>query len=451
MIYIFFLIIISVHSLILSNIQFTAWPEMFSYPYLLNNGFKMYKDIGFPYQPILPLILEFVFRIFGFKLLSLQIFTWLIILINDCLIFLISLKLTGKKILSVIPLAIYVLIQPLAEGNMLWFDLATTPFILLGVYLLLKLKSTINYFLFGLMFSIAFFIKQQTGILYLLLISYLILSKNFREMFYILAGSILPAIFVLFYVIFNGIISDYIFWTIEVPVLWYPKFPGYTDLPSIKEALFVGILFIPVVYSGFKLLGKDTNFTVVFFLFTGAFIAAFPRFAFFRFQPALALYVVLLMYIIPVLKIRFRLIFYSIAILVFGLLLKNNLQFFYLPARFYGDSEYKTSQNMGNFVSHGQTLYLLNEHSLFYILTSTIPPKPWIDNYVWYMEIEGMQTKVIDGLNKNPPKIIFRKNPIAGNWYNLGAYEPKKIVEYIEQNYQKTAIIESEIEVWKRN
>src|SRR3990167_1746027 len=93
MIYIFFLIIISVHSLILSNIQFTAWPEMFSYPYLLNNGFMLYRDQALPYQPLLVLILSKIYIIFGYDINVLKIFTWGIILINDLLIFLISQKL----------------------------------------------------------------------------------------------------------------------------------------------------------------------------------------------------------------------------------------------------------------------------------------------------------------------------------------------------------------------
>lgn len=451
MIYIFFLLILFVHLFILSHIQFTAWPEMFTYPYLLNNGFKLYQDIGFPYQPLLPLILNSVFNLFGFSLSVLQLFTWSLVMINDFFIFLIAIKIMGRKYATLTPLILYAVLQPLAEGNMLWFDLATTPLILLGVLLFLQFKSYRKYFLLGIALSLSFFIKQQTGILYLVLITYLALRKRMREIYHILAGSTLPAISILIYVILNGTLKDYVFWTIEVPIIWYPKFPGYTDLPSIKETFLVGLFFIPIFISSIKLLRKDTSFGIVLTLFLGAFLAAFPRFAFFRFQPALALYVVLLMYIIPDLKMKTRFLLFTIVILIFCLLLKNNLQLLNLPARFYGVAEYRISQNMGNFVTSGQTIYLLNEHSLFYVLTNTIPFKPWIDNYVWYMEIEGMQDKVINGLIKNPPDTIFRKSPLTGNWYSLGTYEPKKIVEYIEQNYRKIDVIESEIEVWRKN
>jgi len=57
----------TLHLFILIHLQFTSWPEMFSYPYLLNNGFNLYKDIALPYQPLLMLILSVVYKIFGYN------------------------------------------------------------------------------------------------------------------------------------------------------------------------------------------------------------------------------------------------------------------------------------------------------------------------------------------------------------------------------------------------
>ena len=79
-----------------------------------------------------------------------------------------------------------------------------------------------------------------------------------------------------------------------------------------------------------------------------------------------------------------------------------------------------------------------------------LPPKPWIDNYIWYMEIDGMQDKIIKGFSKDKPEFIFRKPSQSGNWYSLGTYEPRKIVSFVEKNYEKIDNIGS-IEVWRRN
>jgi len=207
------------HLLILTHLQFTSWPEMFSYPYLLNNGFSLYKDIALPYQPLLMLILSVVYKIFGYNLLTLQIFAWMLILLSDILIFLISKKILGFKLSNLAPVLLMVLITPIASGNTLWFDLATIPFILLAF-----LASLYNKFLFmGFFFAAAFYIKQQTGLAILFLSIYFLFSKRFKDLFGFILGFLALSLLVLAYIIYNGIFQDYLFWTILVPLYWYPK------------------------------------------------------------------------------------------------------------------------------------------------------------------------------------------------------------------------------------
>ena len=166
--------LIYLHILILSQLQFTAWPEMFSYPYLLNHGFHLYKDIALPYQPLLPIILSQVFQVWGFSLDVLIVLTWGIIITSDLLIFFISIKLIGQKLLSITPLLLYILIQPFAEGSMFWFDLAVTPVLLLGVASYLFLGDLKKLFFLGFFLSLAFFVKQQIGLVFILVGSYLL-------------------------------------------------------------------------------------------------------------------------------------------------------------------------------------------------------------------------------------------------------------------------------------
>ena len=133
--YLFLLILLGIHFFLLFNLKFTAWPEMLSYPYLRNNGYLLYKDMIHPYPPVLTMALSIVFKLFGYKLIILKVFTWLVILANDILIFLIARKLTKKDVFALLSLGLYVLIQPFLEGNQLWFDLAITPFILASSFL----------------------------------------------------------------------------------------------------------------------------------------------------------------------------------------------------------------------------------------------------------------------------------------------------------------------------
>lgn len=430
------------HLLILANLQFTAWPEMFSYPYLLNNGFNLYKDIALPYQPVLVLLLSGIYKIFGMNLLTLQIFTSCIILFSDFLIFLISQKILGEKLLSLVPLALYIAIQPLTSGDMLWFDLATVPFILLAIISLLNDK----YFLFGVFLGGAFFIKQQVGVAIALVLIYLLLTKKFSNLFKSALGLLIIALLVSLYVLKTGIINDYIFWTFTVPTVWYPKLPGYSNWPTFPQLIMISIIFLPGIVLTLKNLKTSRmSLKIILLFWIGLFIVAFPRFDYFRFQPALVAYIILVALLLK--KANIAILCLPILLAIF-ILSPDNLGNINLPTRFYGPGELALAKHIEQLSSTPDKIYLLGVPSIEYVLSNRLPPKPWVDNYVWYMEIEGIQDKVLAGFQKEKPKLILWKTPKSGNWYDLGVYQPQKIVEYIMINYEKTGNLNDGIELW---
>lgn len=128
-VYLFLLILLGIHIFLLFNLKFTAWPEMLSYPY----------------PPVLTFVLSIIYKLFGYRLIVIKVFTWLIILANDILIFKIVNKVVNSEQWSVISVLFYALIQPFLEGNQLWFDLAIVPSVLLGLLFFLNKK----YFLSG--------------------------------------------------------------------------------------------------------------------------------------------------------------------------------------------------------------------------------------------------------------------------------------------------------------
>ena len=97
MIFIVLILIGILHLLTLSQLTFTAWPEMLSYPYLISKEFIPYKDFIMPYPPGLVFILSTVFNIFGFSLIVLKTFTWILILLIDLMIFLILRRISGRN------------------------------------------------------------------------------------------------------------------------------------------------------------------------------------------------------------------------------------------------------------------------------------------------------------------------------------------------------------------
>lgn len=440
-------ILIILHFVILMNIQFTAWPEMFAYPYLLNNDFKLYQDIVLPYEPLLPVILSWVYKVFGYNLLILKIFTWIIILISDLLIFFISFKVIGRKVLSLLPLCIYVIVQPLADGNLLWFDLATVPFILTAL-LIFFLDKKKKFFFLGLFLAFAFFIKQQIGLVLLFLIFYLIFSKQFKNLKQFIYGIVTPGVLIFSYVIFFSNAKDWFFWTNIVPVFWYPKFPGYTRWPEIFEMIKLLLLFGPPLYMATKYWKTSYHLRITTLIFFALLLTSFPRFEFFRIQQGIAVFVILIALLISINRVK---IFFLIpGSILFALLsLNGTLRNVLLPARFYEPWQIENAATFKNYAKLDEKVYFLGLESSNYVITGLLPSKPWVDNFIWYMEIPGIQEKVVGGFKNTPPEVIFWRKPNPGNWYDLGTYQPGKIVEYIKLNYERIEALD-EVEVWKR-
>ena len=75
------------HFFLLSKLQFTAWPELLSYPYFFASGLKLYKDFIMPYPPGLIFYLVLTFKYLGFSPESLKYSFWLLVLFTDLALF----------------------------------------------------------------------------------------------------------------------------------------------------------------------------------------------------------------------------------------------------------------------------------------------------------------------------------------------------------------------------
>ena len=73
--------------------NFTAWPEMLAWPYLILQGWLPYKDIAIAHTPLLLIILAGYFKVFTLGIFQLKVFTWILISINTLLLYFVK----GKK------------------------------------------------------------------------------------------------------------------------------------------------------------------------------------------------------------------------------------------------------------------------------------------------------------------------------------------------------------------
>lgn len=426
----------------------TAWPEMFSYPYLINKGFLIYKDFVHPYEPLLSFFLSVIYNVFGYDLKVYQWVIWSILIINHILLFLTTWKLAGKNI-AALSVFFYALLQPVLDGNMLWFDLAVSPLIIASLFVFSFIRNnSLKYLSLGLTLSLAVFVKQQAGLILFFLFIYLLVSKNFKLLKFFLLGSIIPATIIFGVIVYLGVFEDFIFWTLQFPFIWLPQFPGYSQMPSIRQAVNTLVIFSPaVIFVLFYFRSLKTFEKIILLILTANILMAFPRFSYFHLQPALVTYLLLLP---AVVKKNFKAGLIVMLFLSLGgvLLWKDERPFVDIEsARFYEKEDIEFANTIKSESMGFESIYLFGPHSLAYVLSDTIPPKPWVENFVWYFEIPGMQEKFIKGLDSSKT-IIFKSPPLEGNWFDLRVYQPAKVIDYINSNYRQTYKLKGNIEVW---
>ena len=450
------LVLLLVHLLFLINTQFTLWPEMVVYPYLLNNGFLLYRDIINPYPASLTWFLAIFAKIFGYSPLPYQILTWIIILIIDLSIYIISQKVFKNKLFALSSVAFFAVLSIPFGVNGLWFDLVQTPLILWALYFFYKFlnaknKNDLKYNLFAsfLLLTIAFFIKQQVFWVFLVLLL-LALSKYKLNVFKFLKNHYLAAlpfcallIFHFVYFLAQGTLTDFTFWVFYFPVFLASKMPGYILLPSAKQMLIVFALFVffvPTMVKKSQILFLVTPAVLILF--------AYPRFDYFHLVPALAVIAVVFGSNFEYLKKSVIHVkgFFLLALLFLGLFTFRYFQnHWHKEVRFFEQEVLKNARVVDLIAEEGKTVYLQNAPDQLLSLSGTLPPKPWADDFPWYLEVPNLQKKVVDNLEKDKPRYIIFQPYLEGEKYELGTYRPGIIADYIDNNYVNFAQIDHDL------
>lgn len=447
--------IIGAHLLLLFITQFTLWPEMVVYPYLMNNGFELYRDIINPYQPLFLYFLMGFSKVVGYRPLPYQLLTYFMIILIDLIIFKTSIVLFKNKMTSYLSVIFFVIFSIPFGVNGLWFDLVQTPFIIGSVYylyLFVKQPNRKNIFYLSILLTITFFIKQQ-AIWLIVLTAGLIIYRYKTKTLEIVKNNVLtlvPFIIILFLFIvlfaFKETLSDYIFWSLRFP-LFASSLPGYLLLPKPKELLFVSTLFLIAVTSIF-LLKKEK---IIAGSALSLFLFAYPRFDYFHLVPALAVISLVFGQTLKSLKSSLKIILFSFLTFLLSILFINRFQNSFLEeTRFFEKDIMISSQQISKEVYSEKLVFLQNAPDQLLPLASLIPTKPWADDFPWYMEVNNIQTQVLAGLEKQNPKVIISSPYIKGETYGLGVYRPVKIVEFIEKNFKKEKEINKNFLIYRK-
>lgn len=345
---------------------------------------------------------------------------------------------------------------------MLWFDLAIVPPVLLGLFFIIlndqkKSRSKLNLFVSGLFFTIAGFVKQTAGIVYLVAVFYLLLKKvSFNQLKYFLLGPLLIGIPLLVRLVQEGALQDFIHWVIIYPATMWKNFSGYVQMSINGYQAIVLIIFVCIPLLIILLqpkLWKERYLQLLIPLLLGSLIMVYPRISFFHTQLLLALSVITWVFLLSS----------SSQKLLGGVLLIGGLFLIFLTnhrvvllhewqkeARFYAKSDMELADKIKSKTYNNERIYLQGLHSGLYVLADRLPPKRWTDNFGWYLEITGVQEEITYRWQQNPPSKVLWRIPNQGNWYDLGVYQPKKIAQWIEDNYTRKVEIEPGVWLWEK-
>lgn len=440
------------HLLLLFFTRFTLWPEMVVYPYLLNSGFLLYRDIINPYPPLFPYLLALFSSLFGYQPLPYQILTWFLILITDIAIFLGAAKITKSLKAALFSTLFFVVLSMPFGVNGLWFDLIQTLPVVVAVYFfarhLEKKIDNIDLLLSSVFLATAFFIKQQALWLILWFLAVLLyrersnIKRLARSAFVLIAPLIIGLGIEVFFISRQNLLGDFLTWTVYLPFFKASQIPGYIFLPTLRQAatsILLFSIFLPLIL--------ERNSKQVFYLLTAMVLLlfAYPRFDYFHLIPSLAVLSLVFGLSIGSVKKPKALLIVPAMVLVFffALTIRYLERNWTRQVRFFEKDVLKAANTLQKVNPKGKPIFLQNVSGQILVISQTLPTKPWADSFPWYLEIPGTQEKVLAGILNEKPDLVIYKPYGQGGKYQIASYRPQKIADFLDQNYQNVFFVDS--------
>lgn len=425
--------IVVAHLLLLINLKFTAWPETLLWPYLMIHGWPPYLNIAIVHTPLMLVKLAIFYKIFGVGILQLRIFTWILILVLDFLVFWIAKKLWNIKT-ALVALGSFAIWQVFFDGNGLWFDLFMGVIVLVSYFFVRKK----NYFWAGIFWAFAF-LSKQTAIWFLIPIGLEIVrlaseDSPIKWVIKFIQGVLVISVPFVLTLWISGVLPSFYKWAINFGIFVLPKAQGQVQLPDLRSlavSLFPFLIFAPLIWKTGR---KNINLLV--WAIVGG-LGAYPRFEYFHFQPAIP-FLALATGVFFSTKfwkntlVEIFIIFYVLGSLyLFGGFFMRNFQ---EGTRFYEQDAQDMISYVRSNTKLGDKIFVMNWWDNIYALSDRLPAvDPWVPQLSWYTELPGIQGKMIEDLKSSKPKLVIL-NPYSES--GLSAYIPQKVYNYVMQNYK---------------
>jgi len=433
---ILFLIIIA-HVSILSLIKFFPYPEIFIYPYLVRKGLLPYKDIFDQHFPSL-LFSPVNFASLGVNSeVSARFFNLLLIVMNHILLFSSAnfiLKRQRKK--ALIANILYLLIQPLFEGNFFWLGSLASFFVLLSFYLLLKLRSerevSLSFLVFlGLILGMLLFIKQSMLPFFAIFLVFVFLElKSLRNFLILFFSSLLPFSLSLLWIFNKNIFSDFFYWSVIFNLEIYAEMAR--KLPNTSQLIRFTLFWMTIIIFCF-VKRREKYFPEFFSLLSASFFLILPRFEFVHLQPTIPI-LLLAFEKIRVKFANFAKILSFLWILVLVIWWPRFLSKNFLKESPTFDSVYfEISRRIQSLPGEKNQIFVFGTSPIIYVITNTIPPTPFSLFLPW--NLSAKEESILNGLKINMPSIVVRDIEASVDGKKVIEFS-SRINRFVEENYK---------------
>lgn len=432
-------LIVLIHGFILTRLIYFPYPELFVYPYLLNQGLLPYGQIldqHFPGLMFLPINLN------NLGMLNEQIArVWSIgiVVLIQLLLYIIGQKILASKTKALLVCLVYLFWQPFFEGYVLWID-SFLPLMLLPAfyfsYQAIMTKQLRPIWLAGLFLGLGVVFKQVViplaGVVFILIWWY---RRNWQTVWQFVAGFLpLPLLMVAYYWSM-GVLKDFWFWTVTFNLTTFAE-------QGKKPPFFSGVVRLLGVYApavGLVLAERKLALMLGVYIVAGL-AAIYARFDFVHLQPTLPFVALATVLVIDrVVKLGWG----KLAIVGYCLMLVWWQAIFYRghlgeTVLFFDPQTKLVAEKIKQYTQPGEEIFLFGPVLHLYYLSETIPAgRVFVFQFPWFFHDAG--DRVLAGVKTNP-KLILRDRTVeieGQKITNFGA----EIDQYIDQNYEVFEVI----------
>jgi hypothetical protein len=366
--------------------------------------------------------------------------------ISHILIYQLSKRIFDDKRFFLLPNLFFSFWHPFFEGYVLWIDSFVAPLLLLAAIATVEFEKKRDakfIFFIGFILGTTLVIKQVTFPLIFLFCLYLWLK--FRRVSYFISlacGLLLPILYLAYFVVDRGIVEDFWFWTIVFNLTTFSqmgrKLIRTTEMVKISFPFLIALAYSLYVLAEERAPLKNKVMPVAVFFLGGLFFA-YARFDFVHLQPSLPFAVVILALII----FRFRKhklrgfasvattagIFAIIALFIYY----GYVKLLTSEVSFYGAQEMNVARLVNAFADSGQSVFAFGSTPHIYQMTHTRPAgNLFVFQFPWFMKVA--ETRILEGLISDPPKVIIRDRFAEVAGINLTKYS-SEIDKYVDRYY----------------